>query len=740
MSDIVTVAIPVLNGARYLDEVLTAVRAQVIEREVEILIVDSGSTDDSLEIARRHGARVHQIPKSDFSHGGTRNLMMELAKGNHVAFLTQDATPADEHWLAALLGGFDQAPDVAAVFGPHDARPEASHVIKAEMERHFATWGDAGREIDIQRFDRSPTGLAEYRASPGRLSFLSSVNCCIERGAWEEIGFREVPYAEDQLFGRELIEAGYAKVFHPKARVLHSHHYRPIPFLRRYFDEFRGLREVLGYRVSARPVATVQAIRGLCAADREWLRAHDFRGLRFSVALLASVRHHTFRMAGAILGSRAGRVPPAVRKRLSLEGQPGFTPVDVPASPLLTGEGVFVRPDWGWEFVRQAYPRRAVALEPHGGLTPGPYTLAWVVPPWAVGSGGHSVIFQLIAHLERRGHRCAIFVFDPFGQNTRHAAALRDEIIENFAPIHAEVFVGLDDFDSADVAIATNWWTAYPVRDLPRCREKVYFVQDYEPAFSPASAEALWAEETYRMGYRCVAYTPWLANLLRERYGLEVEELDCGTDTETYRFGGPDGREHGLVAVYARFETPRRAVELALAALATLIERRPGVRVVLFGSNHPVTAPFPCRNLGVVQPRELAALYRRASAGLVFSLTNLSLVTQEMMSSGLPVIELDGENVSSVLGPSGEMAVLAPPHPDEIADALASVLDDPDRAYAMANRASDFVRGRTWDHASQQLEMALKKFLNSPRVWSESVREPLPAVESSSSGSEAKTL
>jgi rhamnosyltransferase len=125
----VTVAIPVLNGARYLDEVLEAVRAQRIDREVELLIVDSGSTDGSLEIAEAHGARIHRIEKAQFSHGGTRNAMMAMAEGDHVAFITQDATPAHERWLAALLEGFEQADDVALVFGPHDPRQDASHMI-----------------------------------------------------------------------------------------------------------------------------------------------------------------------------------------------------------------------------------------------------------------------------------------------------------------------------------------------------------------------------------------------------------------------------------------------------------------------------------------------------------------------------------------------------------------------------------------------------------------------------------
>src|SRR5215216_5772194 len=159
----VTVAIPVYNGERYLDQVLTAVRAQRIDRTVELLIVDSGSTDGSLEIAERHGARIHRIPKAEFSHGGTRNLMMEMASGEHVAFITQDATPARENWLASLLEGFEQADDVALVFGPHEPRPDASHMIKCEMERHFATWGDGGREMDVQRLDRSPAGIEAYR-------------------------------------------------------------------------------------------------------------------------------------------------------------------------------------------------------------------------------------------------------------------------------------------------------------------------------------------------------------------------------------------------------------------------------------------------------------------------------------------------------------------------------------------------------------------------------------------------
>jgi glycosyltransferase involved in cell wall biosynthesis len=734
MARVVTVAVPVLNGARYLDEVLAAVRGQEIDAEIELLVWDSGSTDGSVEIAERHGARLHRIAKHDFSHGGTRNRMAAMARGSHVAFITQDATPAHPRWLAALVEGFDVADDVAAVFGPHRARPDSSHMITHEMERHFATWGEGGTRIDVQRLERSPAGLAEYRRFPGRWTFLSDVNCCVAKSVLEQIPYRDVPYAEDQLLGRELIEAGYAKVFHPDAAVLHSHDYPPGQFLRRYFDEFRSLREVLDHVEPFGPKRTLSTIRGLVGADKRWLLGHGVHGRALVRPLAVSARHHAIRMAGAIAGSRADRLPAPVRARLSLEGRSTFTPSAVPESPLLgppaaaegSQEGTSVAPDprWAWEFVRRSYPMRPLALEPHDGRSDGPMTLAWAIPPWKVGSGGHTTIFRIVRELEQRGHRCAIFVFDPFDQEPRRARVLRDEIRSSFVPIEAEVLKGFDDWVGADFGIATNWWTAWPVRDLPRCREKVYLVQDAEDQFYATSTESLWAAETYRMGYRGIAYTPWMADILEREHGMESRWFECGTDLETYPFGDGE-REPGLVAVYARRETERRAVDLALAGLATLFERRPGVRVELFGSNVLPSAPIPCLDRGVVAPAELAGLYRRASAGIVFSLTTHSLVAQEMMASGLPLVELNGDNVSSALGASGERGLLIDPRPDAIADALEHILTHPAEAQAMARRARAFVETLTWERAGAQVEDALRAFLGTPsRPRSRSTASP----------------
>src|SRR4051794_32352371 len=538
----VTVAIPVLDGARYLDEVLAAVRRQQIDRPVELLVWDSGSTDGSLEIAARHGARIHRIAKSEFSHGGTRNLAMELASGDYVAFITQDATPADDGWLAALLEGFEQAEDVALVFGPHEPRPDASHMIKCEMERHFATWGDGGREIDVQRLGRSAREINAYRSFPGRLTFFSDVNGAVAKWAWRQVPYRSVPYAEDQLLGREMIEAGFAKAYHPDMRVLHSHDYPPVRFFRRYFDEFRSLREVLDHVEVAHPIRTPQTIRGLVGHDKRWLERQGVHGRALVRPLAVSARHHTIRQAGAIVGTRADRVPAPLRRALSLEGRETFTPFPIPESPLLQtttqpdAKPIPLTGSWGWDFLTKAPSTEPAVTVPHSGDATGPWTVAWVVPPWRVGSGGHTTIFRLIRQLELRGHRNVIHLFDAHGVNYHRGAALRDEIRTHFVPVEAEVFVGLEDFQPCDVAIATGWDTAFAVRDLPGCRVKAYLVQDHEPEFFATSAASLMAEATYRMGFDCIAYTPWMAEVLRDRHGIDARWFECGTDLDVFRF------------------------------------------------------------------------------------------------------------------------------------------------------------------------------------------------------------
>ena len=75
------------NGARWLDEVLSAVRAQRTRQRFEVLAVDSSSTDATRSILERHGARVYVISQAEFGYGRTRNLGARLARGRYLVFM-----------------------------------------------------------------------------------------------------------------------------------------------------------------------------------------------------------------------------------------------------------------------------------------------------------------------------------------------------------------------------------------------------------------------------------------------------------------------------------------------------------------------------------------------------------------------------------------------------------------------------------------------------------------------------
>jgi glycosyltransferase involved in cell wall biosynthesis len=321
----VTVAIPVRDGGELFARTLQALATQTVAHE--LLVCDSRSSDGSAELAREHGARVLEIDPANFSHGDTRNLLMREATGAHVAFLTQDATPADTHWLEHLLGGFTLADEVGLVYGPYLPRPDASPAVRLELERWFGSLAPAG----MPRVDRLTTderARLPAIALIGPRGFHTDANACLARAAWERVPFRAVPIAEDRLLAIDMLRAGFAKAYVPDASVVHSHAYSPAEELRRCFDEFRGLREVYGWREPLSPLRLSRRLRGELGWARRELDRSGVSASERRATLAALTRHHVVRLAGALLGSRADRLPAGARRRLSLEGRSSFEPVD----------------------------------------------------------------------------------------------------------------------------------------------------------------------------------------------------------------------------------------------------------------------------------------------------------------------------------------------------------------------------------------------------------------------------
>lgn len=236
-----TVAILTYNGERYLEEILAAVKGQAWEGDLEILVIDSGSTDGTLGIVGRHSrVRLHEIPNAEFGHGRTRDLAAQLATGEFVAYLTHDATPAAPHWLGELLAPMLDDERIVAVLGKQVPRPHCHPMLKYEIEGTFAGLGpDFG--VTVFRDTGTFASRGEFEAA----GFYSDVNAAARRSVLTGlVPYRDVSYAEDQLFGRDVLAAGLRKAYAPRAAVVHSNDLTIREAGVRAVEEVLGLRRI----------------------------------------------------------------------------------------------------------------------------------------------------------------------------------------------------------------------------------------------------------------------------------------------------------------------------------------------------------------------------------------------------------------------------------------------------------------------------------------------------------------
>ena len=219
------------NEAANIGSCLEAVFGQRGAGEFEVIVVDSGSTDGTLEIARVLAARaqggcsvrLEQIPAGTFHHARTRNYAASLASGEILVYLAADAVPASEDWLRFLLANFEDE-KVGAVYGRHVPKPGSS------LERQDALNALYGEERVVKEpATRSRLGYRYY--------LMSTVNAAIRRDVWAATKFpEELKVFEDLGIAKRILEQGGKIVYEPAASVYHSHQHTTRGLFKRYFD------------------------------------------------------------------------------------------------------------------------------------------------------------------------------------------------------------------------------------------------------------------------------------------------------------------------------------------------------------------------------------------------------------------------------------------------------------------------------------------------------------------------
>ncbi len=219
----VTLIILTLNSARRIAALLAAVGRQTRGPD-QVFVVDSSSDDGTAAIAAGLGARVIEVKRSDFDHGGTRTLAGRAADGGLLLYMTDDALPADERAFEELLGAFADA-GVGAAYGRQLPRPGAD-----TFSAHLRAFNYPAQSHVREYSQRRRYGI--------KTPFLSNSFCAYRKDALEKIGWfsPRLILGEDTCAGARLLQAGYKLAYRAGAAVWHSHSYTPLQEARRYFD------------------------------------------------------------------------------------------------------------------------------------------------------------------------------------------------------------------------------------------------------------------------------------------------------------------------------------------------------------------------------------------------------------------------------------------------------------------------------------------------------------------------
>ncbi|MCL4275504.1 MAG: glycosyltransferase [Anaerolineales bacterium] len=196
----ISIVIRTLNEERWLGETLKAMTKQDL-RPSEVIVVDSGSSDKTIEIAKQNGAKVIKISRSEFSFGRALNIGFANSSGEILITLTAHAIPQGENWLSNLVHHFEN-PKVVAVASRILPHPESS----------------------LQSWIISLPFLFQKRSRKNIPSLVWNSSTAIRKNIWKIYPFNEkLPYCEDRLWMENVISNGYDIIYEPKSMVWHYH-------------------------------------------------------------------------------------------------------------------------------------------------------------------------------------------------------------------------------------------------------------------------------------------------------------------------------------------------------------------------------------------------------------------------------------------------------------------------------------------------------------------------------------
>lgn len=295
MPPYVSIIIPTKNAGQRFALVLKRILESRVPFDYEIIAVDSGSLDCTRRLLGSYSVKLIEISSSSFSHGGARNIGADNAQGEILVYLSQDALPKDEFWLARLTCGFKDE-QVAGIFGRQIPNEGAS-----PLERFFLQY--VYPEYKIVKDSLNPRNCALQDI------FFSDVNSALRRCAWKENRFKEgLIMSEDQAWAKDMLMRNKKIIYEPAAIVYHSHHYSLGRLIARNFDSGLSLKDIISAPFKRNFLYEARYIKSA-------MRYFSKRGLYGSLAVCPF--YESFRLLGFLAGRYSYCLPFWLKKTLS---------------------------------------------------------------------------------------------------------------------------------------------------------------------------------------------------------------------------------------------------------------------------------------------------------------------------------------------------------------------------------------------------------------------------------------
>ena len=213
------------NEERHLPELLNAINGQKRDFDQEVIVIDSGSTDSTREIARDYGAKLTSIKKDEFSFGRSLNMAIAVSDASFCIIVSAHCIPADENWAAGLVSPLLANTNAAVCYGRQIGGP----TTKISEHQIFKSW--------------FPESCGED--APSRTGFCNNANAAIRRALWVNNHYDEsLTGLEDLRWAEAMMQLGHEIVYQPQAVVVHHHDETWPQVENRYFREAIALKKI----------------------------------------------------------------------------------------------------------------------------------------------------------------------------------------------------------------------------------------------------------------------------------------------------------------------------------------------------------------------------------------------------------------------------------------------------------------------------------------------------------------